>query len=240
MRKLLVIIFLGVGLTSFAQYSDSELYHAYLQRDLSLWGTYINESTWENLPQSEQERILNYQYGYVANLINENKHNKEYVTQQLELFEQHLQQSTLTLAPATFYAYRSASAAYHISLGSWKVISYGFKSMNDAKKALEIDSLNPLVLALYGNVMRFAPKSLGGDTKVGLQYYLKAEKAFQEKGLTSHNWNYRAVQLFIIQSYEHLKMIPRAIQKCEEILKEEPNYTFIRDIYLPKLKEKNK
>ncbi len=240
MRKLLLFILIGFNLSCFAQYSDAELYHAYLQRDLSLWGKYINESTWENLPQAEQERMMNYQYGYVANLINENKHNKEYITQQLELFEQHLQLSNQTLTPATFYAYRSASAAYHISLGSWKVISYGLKSMTDAKKALEIDSLNPLVIALYGNVMRFAPKSLGGDTKVGLQYYLKAEKAFQEKGLTSHNWNYRAVQLFIVQSYEDLKMIPLAIQKCEEILNEEPNYTFIRDIYLPKLKEKNK
>ncbi len=227
-----LFIFLAVSLSCHSQYTDKALYDAYLTTDLTLWGEYIADTPFDELSQAEQERMLNYQYGFVANTLSGDKKEAQ---QQLDLFTTRTEALQKHLSASTFACYRSAAAAYQVKLGTWKVLRLALQSLDDAALAVQLDSLNPLALTLKGNVDMYCPKAFGGDKKRALHYFLQAEQRYREVNCTTNNWNLRALQLCIAQCYEKTGEKDKAIQKCQEILAEEPNYVYIRDAYLPRL-----
>ena len=52
-----------------AQYSDKDLYNAYLRRDMDHWKQYLDANAWQDLSLNEKKRYLNYEYGYIAPTI---------------------------------------------------------------------------------------------------------------------------------------------------------------------------
>ena len=50
-------------------------------------------------------------------------------------------------------------------------------------------------------------------------------------------WNFRSLQLCIAQCYEKVEGKKRAARYCEEVLKEVPNFVYLRDVYYKKLIE---
>ncbi len=232
MMTFFLLIFLLCASCSFAQYTDKALYDAYLTTDLTLWQNYIDDTTWDNLSQYEKERMLNYQYGFVANTLGGEK---AFAQAQLDLFKSRTEEMKDKLSPSTLSCYRSAYAAYQVKLGTWKILKMALQSLDEAAMAVELDSLNPLALTLKGNVDMYCPKAFGGDKARALRYFLLAEQRYRELGRTANNWNLRALQLCIAQCYEKTGEKEKAIQKCQEILQEEPNYAYIRDAYLPRL-----
>ncbi len=232
MMKNILLIFLCISTYSFAQYTDKDLYEAYLTTDLTLWKKYIDDMAWEDLSQYEKQRMLNYQYGFVANTLGGEK---AFAQAQLDLFKNRTEEMRTTLSASTLSCYRSAYAAYQVKLGTWKILKMALQSLDEAKLAVEQDSLNPLALTLKGNVDMYCPKAFGGDKVRALRYFLLAEERYRELGRTENNWNLRALQLCIAQCYEKTGEKEKAIQKCREILQEEPNYAYIRDAYLPRL-----
>ncbi len=228
----LLLLMLIVSLSCYAQYSDKELYEAYLTSDLSLWQEYINSTDWESLSKEEKKRMLNYQYGFTANVLSQDK---DTAKRHLQLFEEHVNDAAEWLSPSSLACYRSAYAAYKIKLGDWRVFSLAKQTFCYADEAVEIDSLNPLALTLKANVDMYAPKAFGGNKEQALHYFLLAEKQYRERGLTLNNWNFRALQLCIAQCYEKTGDKEQAIAKCYAILAEEPNYEYIRHVYFPKL-----
>ncbi len=235
MKYKLTSMLLALSLMCSAQYSDKELYQAYLTSDLTLWGEYIKNTNWNTLSVSDKERMLNYQYGYVANILsNKDKSPK----QQLALFKERIAEMADMMPKSTILSYESAAAAYEIQLGSWKVFSLAKDAFTKADEAVKLDSLNSIALTLAANVKMYAPKMVGGDKEVALKYFLLSEKRYREIGWTTYNWNYRALQLCIAQCYEKTGHKEKAIAKCEEILQEEPNFEYIKHDYLPRLQGK--
>ncbi len=232
MKKIILLLSLCISTCTFAQYTDKDLYEAYLTTDLSLWQSYIENTAWDNLSDYEKKRMLNYQYGFVANTLGGDK---AFAQAQLDLFKTRTEAMQDNLSASTLSCYRSAYAAYQVKLGTWKVLKLALQSLDEAKAAVEKDSLNPLALTLKGNVDMYCPKAFGGDKARALQYFLQAEERYRALGQTENNWNLRALQLCIAQCYEKTGEKEKAIEKCREILREEPNYAYIRDAYLPRL-----
>lgn len=213
-------------------FSEKAMYDCYLGSDKKLWKQYIVTANFEQMSNKERQRLLNYEYGYIAYAISLKDNN---LKQMLQDFVEHINFMEGKMAESTRLTYLSAAASYNISTNKIAIVSNGMKAISYADKAVQIDSLNPYALTLRGSIYFYCPSTFGGDKKQALKYLLKSEQRFRQTGDTINNWNYRSVQMVIAQCHEKLGNKKKAIEKCQEILKEEPNFAYIRDSYLPSL-----
>ena len=214
------------SVSSFAQYSDAVLFDAYLRADMSVWNSYLHAYDFNKLSLREKERYLNYEYGYVATAIDQKEPDAE---QHLQNFEK-----------AMYLDYMSSCVAYKALMNKAKFISYGLESKKLIYEAFEVDSLNPSVLTLKGNVDFYAPKMIGGNKKRALGYFYKAQRLFEQKGDTVNNWNYVSCLQCQIECEDKVGNTDKAIRLARKLLARYPQHAFIRDTLLPDLLKKQK
>lgn len=220
-----------------AQYADSDLFAAYLKNDMSVWDKYLHAKSFDKLSRDEQARYISYEYGYVATAIDEKAPDAK---QHLLDFEKHINALSDYLPEATIVNYRSSLAAYGALMNKMQFISKGLESFNLIKQAYELDSLNPKVLALKGNVDFYAPKAFGGNKQRALGYFRTSQRIYEEQKDTVDNWNYVSCRLCIIQCEDKLGNTAKAIKLAEQLLKRYPNFLFLRDTYLPDMRKRVK
>ncbi len=212
--------------------TDRALYEAYLRKDMTVWQEYIDHADWARLSNREKERLLNYEYGYAAYISDKDAAAADFYLKQ---FNQHIEDHAAHLTAATLATYRSAYCAFMTKVDKWRMISFATKSLRYADEAVAADLRNPLALALYGNVKMYTPKTFGGDKAVAIQYYQRAEAVYESQKETRNNWNYRALQLCMIQCYEKTGQLNKALEKCKAVLDDEPDFAYLCDEYLPML-----
>ena len=235
LRITIFFAFLMSGMLSMAQYSDADLFRAYLATDMKTWDKYIHAHNFDKLSNKEKMRYINYEYGYVATAIDEKAPDAE---KHLQDFEKHIAALKGILPKATVLDYESSCAAYKALMNKAKFISYGLESFNKIKEAYELDSLNPYVLTLKGNVDFYAPKAFGGNKKRALQYFRTTCRLYEAKGDTLNNWNYLSARLCSIQCEEKLGNVDKAVSLAKKLLQRYPDYAYLRDTYMPELLEK--
>ena len=222
---------------SFAQYSDAVLFDAYLRSDMSVWNAYLHAYDFNKLSLAEKERYLNYEYGYVATAIDLKEPDAE---QHLQNFEKHIEALKPHLEEAMYLDYRSSCVAYKALMNKAKFISYGLESKKLIYQAFEVDSLNPSVLTLKGNVDFYAPKMIGGNKQRALGYFYKAQRLFEQKGDTVNNWNYVSCLQCQIECEVKVGNTDKAIRLARKLLTRYPQHAYIRDTLLPDLLKKQK
>lgn len=236
MRKWLVFSMLLIVQLAFGQFSDEQLYMAYMSSDLTLWGQYIDAQEWEHLTHSERLRLINYEYGYIPVLADQQR--TEEAARYLRQYEQHLEAEKAALPKATYLSYWSAAHAYEYLLDKSKILSEGMQSFKLAKQALETDANNPIALTLKGNIDFYAPKIIGGNKKNAMVLFARAEKIMLADSAFYYLWNLPAIQLCIAQCYEKTDDLPNALRQAEKALHRHPHFAYLRDTYLPQLKKK--
>lgn len=238
MKKILSLAALMLlPLLAVAQYSDAVLFNAYLQADMKVWNNYLHAYDFNKLSTKEKLRYLNYEYGYVATAIDEKEPD---AATHLEQFEKHIEAMKPHLSEAMYLDYMSSCVAYKALMNKAKFISYGLESKKLIYQAYEVDSLDPSVLTLKGNVDFYAPKLIGGDKKRALAYFYKAQKIFEQSGDTVNNWNYVSCLQCQIQCEDKIGNTDKAIQLARKLLARYPNHAYMRDILLPELLRKKK
>jgi hypothetical protein len=219
----------------------SEIYRAYVNNRMELWKNVIDRMN--AVPDKSDEFILelvNYQYGYIGYCLGYDKKNeaKKYLVlaqKNIDLLEKR----KFRLSSVT--AYNSAFCGYRMGLNILSVPYNGFRSIEYAKKAMELDSENYLGYVQYGNIHFYMPKSLGGSKKEGLSYYIKSREILEkDAGNTKENWNYLALLLVIGQSHYYLNDYASAKAVYENILSLEPGFEYVRDELYPQLLKKMK
>ena len=80
------------------------------------------------------------------------------------------------------------------------------------------------------------PSMFGGDKKRSIEYFNRALALYGTQMQKRYNWNVLETQLTLAQCYEKTGQVDKAIALCEQVLKSEPNYVYMRDVYLPQLK----
>lgn len=231
----LLVVLLGLSTAICRAQTDEELYHSYMQGDLQLWKTYIDQADWEHLSQAERLRLINYEYGYVPFLADKKDPTAGHYLQQ---YMAHLEEEKERLTPSLYASYMCAAHAYTYLLDKSKLFSSGLQSFRLAKKAVELDSGNPIALLLKGNVYFYSPRAFGGNKEEAMRLFARAEKIMQEQQTWHYLWNYPALQLCIAQCYDKLGEPDKAYRKCLSILQEHPDFRFITDTYLPELRQK--
>ena len=235
MRSVGLFILLFVSRLCFAQFTDKQLYEGYLTQDLTSWREYVSTADWENMTAAERTRLINYEYGLVPVEIDRGSSNSRSL---LDTYKAHIEAHKGTLTSSQYAAYMSAAHAYEYLLDKSSLLSEGLVAFRLATKAVEEDPANPVALSLKGNVDFYAPAIFGGSKKKALKLFLEAEKIMRHDVAFRYLWNYPALQLCIAQCYEKTDRIKKAIAKCEEILREHPDFVYVRDEYLPSLRKK--
>jgi len=236
MRKWWILVLMLVAKLAYCQFSDQQLYQAYMQADLSMWGQYIDAQDWSRLSHAERKRLINYEYGYIPVLADQKRMDE--AARYLKQYNQHLSAEQKYLSQADYLAYLSASHAYAYLLDKSLILSEGMQSFKIAKQAVEADESNVIALTLKGNVDFYAPKLFGGSKEKAMEMFLKAEKSMEQDPYYQYLWNLPAMQLCIAQCYEKLGDLEAAIRQTNKILARHPNFKYVKDTYWPQLKQK--
>lgn len=230
----ILLILLFCSAICCAQFTDEQLYKAYLDSDMSVWRTYITTTDWERLDTDERKRLINYEYGFVATAIDEKDPQAEDF---LRRFREHVEAEYRNrhIPEAHYYMYMSSVNAYDFMLNKSRLFSSGLESFKLVKKAAKLAPDDPFVLTLKANVDFYAPSAFGGDKEEALVMFLRAAKLFRERTDYHMLWNYASLRMCVAQCYDKAGDRQRAIDECRAILREIPDFAYIRDTYLPSL-----
>jgi tetratricopeptide (TPR) repeat protein len=173
---------------------------------MDLWKNVIVQM--DAIPDKSNELLLeliNYQYGYIGYCIGFDK--KEEAKKHLVLAQRNVEilekrKNKLSV----INSYKAAFYGFRIGLNPVSAPVNGFKSIDCAKRALNLDPAHYFGYVQYGNMKFFMPSALGGSKKEALEYYLKAKDiAEKDPEFISGNWNYMSLLVVIGQTYTYLK-----------------------------------
>ena len=234
-RVLALVVTLTYALCLAAEdYSDKALYANYLSGKMTLWSKYLAHTDKIELSDEELARAVNYDYGYIAWLIDEKR--RDEATKRLEIYERRINQLAETddVDMADIYVYRASVAAFKWLMNKIK-LNYARKAIEYTEKAMEENSSNPRALSLLGNAQFNNPF---GSNKDAAKTLLRSIEMFEKYGENVNSWGYTATRLSLVQCYEKLGQKDKAINYAEKILSDSPDFVYLRDVYLPALKEK--
>jgi tetratricopeptide (TPR) repeat protein len=217
----------------------SEIYHAYVTNKMDLWRDVIDRMN--DISDKSNDFILelvNYQYGYIGYCLGNDK--KSEAKKYLELAQKNIDiLGKHNYRLSMVYAYNAAFCGFRIGINILSVPHNGFRSIEYAKKAVELDSENYLGYVQYGNIQFYMPKTFGGSKQEGLGYYIRAKEILEkDKNGLKDDWNYLAVLLVIGQSYTYLDDFISAKAAYDYILRLEPDFVYVRDELYPELMKK--
>lgn len=208
----------------FSQYSDHQLYQAYLERDMEIWKQYITSADWDNLSVEERRRLLNYEYGFSAYILGQDS---EQARIQISRFESHLEAMKTYLPEARYHAYLSSLYTYKLGLDKKHLMKYASGIFDNMKSALALDSNDAFVLSMQGNVEFYSPF---GNKKKALDYFLQSDSLYCSEMLEYEKWNLCAVRMTLVQCLIKLGRKEEARQLCEQYLAAEPSFEVIKKL----------
>lgn len=205
------------------------MFQAYLDNDMKRWGTEIQKYIAQpNLTIKDKIDISNYLYGYIAAILE--TENKNVIESLLKIWNNYLDEiETAKGNRADVHVYRAAIAAYKFKLNPF-LLTQASRSLNELDKALNTDPNNFLALQLKGNVKFYMP----GNKKESIVWFERALQHLDTAAL--YRWNQCAITLCLAQAYEKTGNPQKAVKIRETILKQYPNFVYMRDDYRPSLK----
>ena len=201
----------------YAQYSNCQLYEAYITRDMSVWEHYIDSADWDSLDTEQRKQLLNYEYGFSAYMLGIDVEKGKKLIQR---FATHLEAIKGELQEERYCAYLASVYTYQLALNKNQLVKYAKRIFSNIERAMELNPDDPFVLSMQGNVEFYSPF---GSKKTALGYYQKADSLYGIAGADYERWNRRAVQLTYIQCLDKQRRGDEAITLCEKLLAEEPN-----------------
>lgn len=227
--------------SSFALNGDhsAEILKHYLAGDMVSWKKTIDRMELQKGQTPEfRLALLNYQYGYIGYCIGAKKDNE--ARKYLRLAEKnlaYLKNSGYGLSCVS--AYQAAFKGYEIGMNRLKAPVLGPQSVEDAKKAIALDTNNPMGFTQYGNILFYMPGILGGSQIQAISYYARAEKLYEKNMAVARNdWNYLNLVVRIAQSYEALGYNGLAKRYYQKALRIHPDFLWVRDELYPSLLKK--
>lgn len=238
-------LFITLFLFTLAPYIYSEstykktFYTTYINREMYKWGGILHTIEANKPPTTTDQRLdlINYYYGYIGYLIGKKQY--EEAGNQIIKGEKIIHQ-VLNVSPrnATAYAYKGSFIGFRIGISKLKTFSLSRESMENINKAYELDPQNVQAIIDKGNILFYSPRLFGGDKDEALNFYLKGSRILEKNKDTDQNWVYLNLLTMVAQAYDKTNNREDAKLTCVKILRKEPNYKWMKDVYYPKLLEK--
>ena len=226
----LLLVLLAVCSSLFAQFTEADkpLFNAYLENNMQRWKNYIDATNWEKSDTQQRLRLIAYEYGYCAATLDVSK---KQAAPYVERFRSHVEEMQSKMSAGHYDM--SSVYAFEIMMGK---SAHFISTLKLATSAAEKNPTNPITLGYKANVLFYAPRGIG-NKKEALEIFKKCEKLYQAPQW-KYCWNRPATLLTIAQCYEKQGDLETALQKTNALLKEFPNYKYVRETYLPQLKAK--
>ena len=238
--KIIPILLLCFNLNVSASYK-TDIYSAYVNNKMAKWKELIDAMEASKKGDNDfLQELVNYQYGYIAWCIGNKKNDeaRKYLDQAektISILEKDRKNLSLV------NSYKAAFFGYRIGLNKLLAPFIGFKSVNCAKLAIQLDKENPFGYIQYANIQYYMPVVFGGSKREALEYYLIAEKLMEKNiNLITDNWNYLCLLIVIAQTYSYLGEYQLSISFLEKILKIEPDFGYVKDELYPETVKKMK
>jgi tetratricopeptide (TPR) repeat protein len=215
-----------------------QVYQAYISGKIVGWKTAIDNM--EKQKKNEPEYLLdliNYQYGYVAWCLGNDKNNE--AKHYLSLLDKNLEKlKSLSGESAEYHAYTAAAYGFKIGLSNWRAPFFGPKSMNHAELALEKNPRSFQANMEMGNIWNHMPAMFGGSDEKALKYYSKALEIIENEpaGIQRNNWMYLNLLTLVGQMHQDIKNQEEAKKYFEQALQIEPGFVWVKEELLPSLK----
>lgn len=217
----------------------SEVYSAYISNNMQLWKNVIDKMNKVNNKNTDYLlELVNYQYGYIAWCIGNNKNDE--AKKYLDLAEKNI----TVLSQNNQYhsmvnSYKAAFYGYRIGINRILVTFLGLKSIDCAKLAIRQDKDNAFSYVQYANIEFYMPSVFGGSKSEALNHYLRAKELMEKnKEDIYENWNYLNLLTVIAQTYSYLKDYKTSKQYLEKILIIEPRFTWVKNELYPEVIKK--
>jgi len=217
----------------------SEIYSAYISNNMQLWKNVIDKMNKVNNKDTNYLlELVNYQYGYIAWCIGNNKNDE--AKKYLDLAEKNITVlSQNNQYQSIVNSYRSAFYGYRIGINHILVTLLGLKSIDCAKLAIRQDKDNAFSYVQYANIEFYMPSVFGGSKSEALSHYLRAKELMEKsKEDIYENWNYLNLLTVIAQTYSYLKDYKTSKQYLEKILLIEPRFTWVKNELYPEVIKK--
>ena len=208
----------------FAQYSDHQLYQAYLERDMRVWQEHIASAEWDSLSIEEKKQLLNYEYGFTAYMLGQDANEAQRL---IARYEQHLNALKEQLPAARYHAYLSSIYTYRLGLDRKRLMKYASKIYDNINLAMDLDDNDALVCAMQGNVEFYSPF---GNKKKALEYFQKADSLYRSEAKLHEKWNRCAVQLTLVQCLIKLDRKEEAKCLCVQYIAAEPQFELMKQL----------
>lgn len=224
-KSIVIILIFYISVCVYA-YPNETIYQAYVSNEMYKWEEVLESlSSIENKTIDEQLNLLNYQYGYIAWCIGNNKHkNARIILDKAYETLNYLQKNGYN--EAVLYSYKSAFIGYEIGLSIYKAPFIGMQSIEYANKAIKVDSTYYFAYVQLGNIEYYMPEIFGGSKNKAIHYYLKALALFPPDK-KNNNWNYLSLLGTIIQAYIETENEERAKYYYDLAFQVEPNFHWL-------------
>ena len=200
-----------------AQYSNHQLYQAYITREMSVWEEYIESADWDTMDTEQRKQLLNYEYGFSAYMLGVTVEKAKSLIQRLAI---HLEQMKSELPEERYCAYLASVYTYQLALDKSQLMKYAKGIYSNIERAMELNPNDPFVLSMQGNVEFYSPF---GSKKIALAYFQKADSLYDVAGADYERWNRRAVQMTYIHCLNKQRKKDEAKALCAKLLAEEPS-----------------
>jgi tetratricopeptide (TPR) repeat protein len=225
-------------------YSESPykktIYNTFINREMYKWGAIIHTlDTGKPTTVDKKLELINYYYGYIGYLIGKKQND---VAGSMIIKGEKLIHQVLVASPknATAISFKGSFLGFRMGLNKYKSFGLSRESFANINRAYSMDPQNVQANIDKGNILYYSPGIFGGDKEEALKYYLKGSRILEKNRDTDQNWVYLNLLTVIAMAYEKTDQPEQARQICEKLLRKEPNYRWIKDVYYPQLLEKTR
>jgi tetratricopeptide (TPR) repeat protein len=231
---------IALGISAESAYKKT-IYYCFINREMYKWANIIHNIETNNPPVTIEQKLelIDYYYGFVGYLIGKKQLElaEKYVNKADKLIVQVLKESPKN---ATAYSYKGSFIGYRIGISKFKAIYLGPESSAYVNKAYELDPQNIQAIIDKGNILFYSPSIFGGDKEEALKFYLKGAKLIETNKDTYQNWAYLNLLTITALAYEKTEQPQRAKLIYDKILRQEPNFYWVKVDLYPKFLAKNK
>ncbi len=239
-KNYIIIMLIVISHLTVEASNRENILQAYISGDMSKWKEIIDrmELQKRDSPAFILE-LLNYQYGYIGYSLGSGK--RDEARTYLDLANENLSKlMDAGYRPALIHAYRSALYGFEIGLRRIKAPILGPRSVDNARRAMELDGSEPLGYIHYGNTQYYLPAIFGGSKYTALEYYRKAEELFErDPEAARKNWVYLNLLVVMAMAYEELGYYEMAKDYYEKGLEAAPDFSWVKDELYPRLLREN-
>lgn len=207
-----------------------EIYYAYINNNMAEWKNIIDDMSQQKHKSNEFVlELLNYQYGYIAWCIG---NDKDYLASEyLNLAEINIEKLEKCYYKLSIIdSYKSAFIGYRIGLNKLLAPFIGSKSIEYANLAVKLDANNPFGFIQFGNIQYFMPSIFGGSKILAIEYFKKAERIMElNPNEIKNDWNYLNLITTLAKAYTEIKDYNTAHTYYAKIIQIEPNFSWVRN-----------